>query len=161
MVSSRPLHCSHACQSSRPTLPRNPVSARNQVMAGCFFMRPCTTNPVNCDLLKATGLHQRSHPDKHDQYSFNSVLATSPVNYSLLDPLLFVNGALFFSDRAPQMLGIRPVIVQNNHIVGVHSKMHRFRYAPCAASRHYRSSFPPFSHLHSLECVLSSTPATG
>ena len=47
------------------------------------------------------------------------------MDYELLDPLKFVNGNIFFSDRAPQMLGIKPVIVQNNHIVGTNSKLHR------------------------------------
>ena len=55
----------------------------------------------------------------------------SSVEYELLDPLKFVNGNLFFSDRAPQMLGIKPVIVQNNHIVGTNSKLHRLVISGC------------------------------
>ncbi len=32
--------------------------------------------------------------------------------YTLLDPLSFCNGALYFSERAPQMLGLKAVVVQ-------------------------------------------------
>ena len=44
-----------------------------------------------------------------------------------LGKLLFCNGALYFAERAPQMLGLRAVVVQNNHITGAQSKQHRFR----------------------------------
>ena len=84
----------------------------------------------NCDLLSDTLLHAEAHPDKHDQFSFNAALAEREkrgYEYTLLDPLLFCNGALYFAERAPQMLGLRAVVVQNNHITGAQSKQHRFR----------------------------------
>lgn len=88
-------------------------------------MRPCTLKPANCELLEQTSKHQRANPTKHDQYSFNVALGNSTVKYELLDPLKFANGNLYFSDRAPQMLGIKPIVVQNNHVVGTNSKLHR------------------------------------
>ena len=56
------------------------------------------------------------------------MLSKSPhVKYGVLDPLWFTNGALYFSDRGPQMLGVKPAVVQNNWITGLASKRHRFR----------------------------------
>ncbi|KAJ1480293.1 nucleotide-diphospho-sugar transferase-domain-containing protein [Baffinella frigidus] len=113
-----------------PFLPKGPGSPL-MVMAGFFHLRACEGFPGNCELLEETLAHQEAHPAKHDQVSFNAVVADKVAqgrfSYSLLDPLRFVNGALFFSDRAPQMLGVKAVVVQNNHMTGAANKEHRFR----------------------------------
>jgi len=63
--------------------------------------------PGNCELINKTLEYVDTHPDKHDQYAFNVVLADleskKDFQYTLLDPLLFCNGAIYFSDRSPQV----------------------------------------------------------
>ena len=101
------------------------------VMAGFFFLIRCAqppasagtreAHPENCELLEDTLAHMQEQPDKHDQFAFNAVLAVKEkagYKYKLLDPLLFCNGMLYFSERAPQMMGLKAVVVQNNHITG-------------------------------------------
>ena len=112
------------------------------VMAGFFYLRRCVAAsasstahenkayPQNCQLLEDTVEHMQTHAERHDQYAFNAVLAAKEergFTYTLLDPLLFCNGLLYFSERAPQMLGLKAVVVQNNHITSANSKKHRFR----------------------------------
>ena len=111
-----------------PFLPKGKDSPL-MVMAGFFYMRDCVAYPSNCALLDDTVAHQRAHPTKHDQAALNAVLASrqGEVRYGVLDPLLFPNGALFFSERAPQMMGIKAAAVQANHITGVLPKRHRLR----------------------------------
>jgi hypothetical protein len=63
--------------------------------------------PGNCELINKTLEYLDTHAHKHDQYAFNVVLADLEKNkefqYTLLDPLLFCNGAIYFSDRSPQV----------------------------------------------------------
>jgi hypothetical protein len=63
--------------------------------------------PGNCELINKTLAYLDTHAHKHDQYAFNVVLAdlekTKDFQYTLLDPLLFCNGAIYFSDRSPQV----------------------------------------------------------
>ena len=81
-----------------------------------------TQHDFHATLLQQMGI-------QHDQFSFNTAIAGlgNAFNYSLLDPLRFANGALFFGARAPQMLGVRAAVVQNNHMTGTANKEHRFR----------------------------------
>ena len=120
-----------------PFLPKS-AETPLMVMAGFFHLRRCRDKggvadvavfPANCAVLEATLAHQEEHPGQHDQFSFNTAIAGlgNAFNYSLLDPLRFANGALFFGARAPQMLGVRAAVVQNNHMTGTANKEHRFR----------------------------------
>lgn len=65
-----------------PFLPKGKNSPL-MVMAGFFFLRRCVPSPdgaeeghaSNCELLEETLAYMQRHPDKHDQFAFNAVLA--------------------------------------------------------------------------------------
>ena len=73
----------------------------------------------------------QSNPELQDQRAYNVVLQntkfTHLLNWVVLDPLLFPNGWVYFISKLPQKENQQPVIVHNNWIRGLDSKIHRFR----------------------------------
>lgn len=76
--------------------------------------------------------YQAHHPSQHDQQAFNQILSellTADMRVAVLHPRLFPNGFQYFVRRSAQRDGLKPVVVQNNWMMGADNKRHRFREA--------------------------------
>ena len=70
--------------------------------------------------------------EQHDQQSFNQILSellVADMAVAVMHPRLFPNGFQYFVKRTVQREGGRPLVVQNNWMMGADNKRHRFREA--------------------------------
>lgn len=73
----------------------------------------------------------QTNPELQDQRAYNTILQNSEfkhiLKWKVLDPLLYPNGWIYFVEQLPQKNNIKPIIIHNNWIRGLSSKIHRFR----------------------------------
>jgi len=94
----------------------------NNLCSGCIFLYP-TRKSIN--FVKQWKKTMKKY--KCDQPAFNSVYKMHIAEISILPRKDFPNGALYWDNQKIRYPYLKPVLIHNNHIVGIDAKNNRFK----------------------------------